>query len=40
MGRLDAGQKIALDTNLFIYLVEKNQNYFSTVKSLFDKIQK
>lgn len=40
MGRLDAGQKIALDTNLFIYLVEKNQDYFSTVKLLFDKIQK
>lgn len=40
MERLNAGQKIALDTNLFIYLVEKNQNYFSTVKLLFDKIQK
>ncbi|WP_434576900.1 type II toxin-antitoxin system VapC family toxin [Thermoanaerobacterium thermosaccharolyticum] len=40
MGQLDAGQKIALDTNLFIYLVEKNPNYFSTAKLLFDKIQK
>ncbi|QSZ26448.1 type II toxin-antitoxin system VapC family toxin [Aceticella autotrophica] len=40
MERLDAGQKIALDTNLFIYLIEKNQNYFPTVKLIFDKIQK
>jgi predicted nucleic acid-binding protein len=40
MGQLEAGQKIALDTNLFIYLIEKNSNYFSTVKSLFDRIQK
>ncbi|SHF76758.1 Predicted nucleic acid-binding protein, contains PIN domain [Caldanaerobius fijiensis DSM 17918] len=40
MGQIDVGKKVALDTNLFIYLMEKNEIYFSPVKSLFDKIQK
>lgn len=40
MGPIKAGQKLALDTNLFIYLIEKNKTYFPLVKSLFEKIQK
>ncbi|WPX09096.1 type II toxin-antitoxin system VapC family toxin [Anaerocellum danielii] len=40
MGMLKAGQKLALDTNLFIYLIEKNKIYFPLVRSLFEKIQK
>lgn len=40
MGQIKAGQKLALDTNLFIYLIERNKTYFPLVKSLFEKIQK
>ncbi len=40
MGPIKVGQKLALDTNLFIYLIEKNKTYFPLVKSLFEKIQK
>jgi len=34
------GKNSQLDTNLFIYLIEKNRTYFPLVKSLFEKIQK
>lgn len=40
MGQIETVKKVSLDTNLFVYLIEKNKNNFKTVKFLFDKIQK
>jgi len=37
---LEKYKKIALDTNIFIYLIEKNEKYVKHVKKLFDMIEK
>lgn len=33
-------KRIAFDTNLFIYLMEKHQKYFDVAKSIFDMVEK
>lgn len=33
------GQKVGLDSSLFIYLIEQNERYFEQVKSIFSDIQ-
>ncbi|OGO81850.1 MAG: hypothetical protein A2Y21_01620 [Clostridiales bacterium GWC2_40_7] len=33
-------KRIAFDTNLFIYLMEKHQKYFDLAKSIFDMVEK
>lgn len=37
---LEKYKKIALDTNIFIYLIEKNEKYVKKVKKLFDMVEK